>query len=73
MIIIQVSKEIKANVNSCTNHDKSSEQLLNTPVIAPSTCENADYPETNDVRIRNIDRIRNIVEWLTELNHAKEG
>ena len=43
-------KKVKV-VNLYTNHDKSSEQSLNTPVIAEtlSTYENNNHSETNDI------------------------
>ena len=59
------SKQMKANIdNVYTEHDKSSEQCFNTPVIAKTlpTCENANRRETNDVRRHNIEKL------LTELN-----
>ena len=54
------SKQMKANIdNVCTEHDRSSEQCFNTPVIAKTlpTCEHANRRETNDVRRHNIEKL----------------
>ena len=54
------SKQIKANIdNVYTEHDKSSEQCFNTPVIAKTlpTCENANRREPNDVRRHNTEKL----------------